>query len=87
MSAMVKRKQLNQEEVIKAQALLNKVPVRLVRVDRKKALQIALQFNIYAYDAYFIQCAIEYSCPLMTLDRRMISIAKDLNIQLLEVRL
>ncbi len=83
---MVKRKQLNREEVIEAQLLLNKVPVRLVSVNRKDALNIAVRFNIYAYDAYFLQCAIEYSCPLMTLDRKMISVAKELNIQLLEVR-
>ena len=83
LSAMVKRKQLTHEEALKAQKLMNNIPVRLLAVDIQESLKIALKFNIYTYDAYFLQCAIKQACPLLTLDKRMRQVAKELNIQLL----
>ncbi len=38
----------------------------------------------YAYDVYFLQCALHLSCPLITLDTRMKQVAYDLNIKVLE---
>ena len=53
-------------------------------IDISQSLKLAMDFNIYAYDAYFLQCAINQSCPLLTLDKGMKKVAKQLNIQLLE---
>ncbi len=37
--------------------------------DRLKYLTtLALRFNIYAYDAYYLQCCIENKLPLLSLD-------------------
>jgi len=47
-------------------------------------LTLAIQFNIYAYDAYFLQCAKSLSRPLFTLDKQMKQVATELNIELLE---
>ena len=85
LSAMVKRKQLTHEEALEAQKLIDLIPVRLLNVDIRESLKIALEFNIYTYDAYFLQCAINHSSPLLTLDKRMKQVAKELNIQLIEV--
>ena len=82
--AMVKRKQLTDKEAMSALKTVNSIPVRLVSVDIPKALKIALKYNIYAYDAYFLQCAIELSYPLITLDKKMKKVALDLNIKVLE---
>jgi predicted nucleic acid-binding protein len=60
------------------------IPVRLVSVDIQKALKIALEHNIYAYDAYFLQCAKKLSLPLLTLDRRMKKVAHTLNLDVME---
>jgi len=84
LTAMVKRKQLTDKEAVAALQTVNKIPVRLVSVDIQKALKLALKHNIYAYDAYFLQCAKDLSCPLMTLDKRMKKVAYDLNIEVLE---
>jgi predicted nucleic acid-binding protein len=84
LSAMIKRKQLTEEEALNAQATASKIPVRLVNVDILSALKLAIEFNIYAYDAYFLQCAKSMSCPLLTLDKKMKQVAKILNIQVLE---
>lgn len=84
LSAIVKRKQLTQDEALQAINIAQAIPVELIPVDITKALQLALQFNIYAYDAYFLQSALTLNCPLLTLDRKMKDVAKQLNISVLE---
>lgn len=84
LSAMVKRRKLSEAEALKVERFANAIPVRLVQVDIHASLQIALQHNIYAYDAYFLQCARMYSHPLLTLDRRMKQVAIELDIKVLE---
>lgn len=84
LSAMVKRKKLTKAEALEAENITNRIPVRLVSVDIHHSLQIAVEHNIYAYDAYFLQCAKGYSFPLLTLDKRMKQVAEQLGIQILE---
>ena len=84
LSAMIKRKQITQKEALNAQESINTIPVRLMSIDILQALKLAIDYNIYAYDAYFLQCAINQSCPLLTLDKGMKKVAKELNIQILE---
>jgi predicted nucleic acid-binding protein len=84
LSAMVKRKQITQKEAVSVLGIANQIPVRLTKVDIPQALKLALDFNIYAYDAYFLHCAKALSCPLITLDNRMKQVATNLNIELLE---
>ena len=84
LSAMIKRKQLTNDEALSAQSTASTIPVRLISIDIHKSLKLAMEFNIYAYDAYFLQCAKSMSCPLMTLDKRMKKVASELNIDLLE---
>ena len=84
LSAMIKRKRISYEEALSAFEITNLLPVRLVSIDIQKALKIAFEFNIYAYDAYFLQCAKSFACPLITLDKRMKQVAIDMNINLLE---
>ena len=84
LSAIVKRKQLSQPQALCALELAQAIPVRLVQANINQSLEIVLNFNIYAYDAYFLQCAISLSCPILTLDKRMSDVAKQLNISVLE---
>ena len=84
LSAMVKRKQITDVEAMSALATANNIPVRLQSVDIQKALKLAIEFNIYAYDAYFIQCAKAMSCPLLTLDRKMRQVSIKLGIEIIE---
>jgi predicted nucleic acid-binding protein len=84
LSAMVKRKKITKREALSTQGTANLIPVRLVEVNISKALEIALKFNIYAYDAYFLQTAQALSRPLMTLDKRMMQVANEMNLEILE---
>ncbi len=84
LSAMIKRKQITHDEALSAQRTASLIPVRLISIDIKQALKLAIKFNIYAYDAYFLQCAKAMSIPLITLDKRMKQVAAKLSIEVLE---
>lgn len=84
LSAMIKRKQITHDEALSTQIAANLIPIRLISIDIQQALKLAIEFNIYAYDAYFLQCARAMSCPLITLDKRMSQVASKLNIEVLE---
>ena len=84
LSAMLKRKQITKDEALSAQKAASVIPVRLINIDVLSALKLAIECNIYAYDAYFLHCAKSLSHPLITLDKRMRKIAIELNIEVLE---
>lgn len=59
--------------------------VVLNRLDKlKAALDIAIKFNLYAYDAYFLECAENLRSPLLTLDLGMQKVAREIGIAILE---
>ena len=84
LSAMIKRKQIDKAEAISIFSITQKIPVMLVKVDIPKALSIALTHNIYAYDAYFLQCAIAASCSILSLDKKLTEVAQEMNIEVME---
>jgi len=85
LSAMFKKRRLEPEELLSVWDTTQQIPVDLRNVNIREALKIASQFNIYAYDAYFLECAISLRSPLITLDRRMAEVAQSLGIQIMEV--
>lgn len=84
LTAMMKKKLLKKEEVESAWEVIQQIPVDLRQIDIKLALRIAVKFNLYAYDAYFLKCAESLRCPLLTLDSRMQRIARVMGIRVLE---
>jgi predicted nucleic acid-binding protein len=58
--------------------------VDLRQTDIKSALKIAINHNIYAYDAYFLECAVNLRSPLLTLDLGMQRVAREIGITILE---
>ncbi|MBW1670425.1 MAG: type II toxin-antitoxin system VapC family toxin [Deltaproteobacteria bacterium] len=84
LTAMVKKRVLDPNEVISAWNTVQTIPVELRRIDIQAALELAVRFNIYAYDAYFIECALNLRCPMLTLDHRMKMVARDIGIRILE---
>ncbi len=84
LSAMIKRKQITPDEALSAQKAASLIPVRLISIDIQQALKLSIEFDIYAYDAYYLQCARAMSRPLVTLDKCMKQVATQLNIEVLE---
>ena len=84
LTAMLKKGVLQADEVASSWEIVQHIPVDLRHINIKAALKIATQFNIYAYDAYFLECADSLRSPLLTLDRGMKRVAKKMGITILE---
>ena len=84
-SAMFKRNRLKIEEAQKGLTIFNGIPLRYIEPDFVKVLKLSKQTNMYAYDAYFLDCAIRHKAPLLTLDKKLRVYAQDINVETLEV--
>ena len=84
-SAMFKRNRLSIEEAQKGLLIFSGIPLRYIEPDFVKVLHLAKETNMYAYDAYFLDCAIRHKAPLLTLDKKLRTAANDLGIETLEV--
>jgi len=60
------------------------IPIELLSIDIAEALKIAWKYNIYAYDAYYLEAAKRLALPLVSLDVNMRNQARDLGITVLE---
>jgi predicted nucleic acid-binding protein len=84
LSSLVRRELVAEKHLSAVWDATARVPIELKTIDVKSALLLAGHFRIYAYDAYFLQCAIETKSPLLSLDRGMRHVAKELNIHTVE---
>ena len=84
-SAMIKRRRLTLAQAQEGLRIFHTVPLRYMKVDLAHALSLAHQSGLRAYDAYFLDCASRHAAPLLTLDRDLKQVAKDIGIRLLEV--
>ena len=84
LSAMLKRQQINWQQTQLSLDIYRQIPIRLVPVDLKDALEYVERFGLYAYDAYLLVCAVKQHTPLLTLDQELKRAARQLGIKLLE---
>jgi predicted nucleic acid-binding protein len=84
-SAMLKR---NRIDIIQAKSCLNayrEIPIKFYEVNLDQSLNLVAELQIYAYDAYLIQCARQLNTSLLTLDNGLCLAAKSLGIEVLEL--
>ncbi|NLX14336.1 MAG: type II toxin-antitoxin system VapC family toxin [Phycisphaerales bacterium] len=84
-SAMLKQRRLALAEAQRGLRIFHAIPLRFAKVDLSKAITIAHQTKIYAYDAYFLDCAVRRAAPLLTLDRGLARAALKIGVKLLEI--
>lgn len=84
-SSMFKQGRFDLNEAKKGLAIFQSIPIRYLEVDFFNAMSLAKQTNSYAYDVYFLDCALRYSTPLLTLDRKLKETAQNLGVKILEV--
>ena len=84
-SAMFKQGRLDIKEAKKGLKIFESVPLQYTKTDFFNSILIAKQKNMYAYDAYLLDCSIRMSAPILTLDKKLKSVAKSLNIHVIEV--
>lgn len=84
-SAMFKQNRLTLEDAQKGLLIFRRIPLRYIDSDFFQVVKISQQSNIYAYDAYFLDCAIRHKAPLLTLDRKLKAAAQKINIETMEI--
>jgi len=84
-SSMFKQNRFDLDEAKKGLTIFSSIPLRFIETDFFNSISLAKQANMYAYDAYFLDCALRYSAPLLTLDRRLKETAQKFGIKTLEV--
>jgi predicted nucleic acid-binding protein len=82
---MFKRNRLSIKEAQKGLSIFGSIPLRYIEPDFEKVLHLSKATNMYAYDAYFLDCAIRHKAPLLTLDKKLKAAANSLNLVALEV--
>ena len=83
LTAWMRNRLLDRDEILAAWTAVQAIPVKLRALEIEAALRIASQLEIYAYDAYVIECALASRSPLLTLDRRLKAIAGDFGVEIL----
>jgi predicted nucleic acid-binding protein len=83
--AGVRRRRISPAVLLEVWASYRKVPVRLAEIAVARALEIAVEFKVYAYDAYVLEAARAERLPLLTLDRALAHVARRLGLKLMEV--
>jgi predicted nucleic acid-binding protein len=81
----MKRKAITEADAVSVVEAYGQMSIRLLEVDITDAVKLASKHAIYAYDAYVLQCAIDVDGHLLTLDSRMLQVAKVVGIKTLEV--
>ncbi|MCX6360756.1 MAG: type II toxin-antitoxin system VapC family toxin [Armatimonadetes bacterium] len=84
-SAMLKRHRVGLAATLAGADAMGRIPMRLLPVDMRAALIIAADHGLYAYDAYFVECALMLGAPLITLDRRLQEAARRAGARTVEV--
>jgi predicted nucleic acid-binding protein len=68
---LYRRRRITEEQVLEAYKIYTSIPIRTVNVNIEKALKIACKYNLYAYDAYYLEIAHRLKLPLITFDELM----------------
>ena len=84
-SAMVKKRRINAKQAVSSVRIFNKIPIRYLDIDLEQSLKIACRLNIYAYDAYYICCALKHKFPILSLDQTLSRAAQKAGVKTMEV--
>jgi predicted nucleic acid-binding protein len=85
-SAMFKRSKIALEQAIAALGAYQQIPIRFSDIELDAALELSARLNIYAYDAYFIACALKHKSPLISLDGALLQAAQRAGVTITEVK-
>ena len=84
-TAMIKQRRIEVAEAQRGLEIFRSVPIRYVEVDLANVVSIAAEANIYAYDAYFLECATRCGAPLLTLDLSLRRVANRIGLGLIHL--
>ena len=85
-SALLKKRRITLDQTFRALAVYAGIAIRFYEVSLKEAMSLCVKANLYAYDAYFIACALRLKSPLLSLDESLLSAAAELGVSTMKVR-
>jgi len=77
---LYRKQKIAENELLEAYRNFTLIPIRNIKIDIEKALEIACINKIYAYDAYYLEIASRLKIPLITFDETMKRVAFNLKI-------
>ena len=86
-AAGVKRPRLTEDRARQLMTDFESVRIRELTIDIKRAVDLGLEFGIYAYDAYILEAARASGFPLLALDGPLQKHARKLGLSLVELDL
>jgi len=85
LSAMFKKNRISLSDAQKIFEIFQEIPIQYVPNHMAQSLSISYSYQIYAYDAYFIDCAVRHAAPLLTLDKQLKKYATQHGCSVMEV--
>ncbi len=85
LSRMFKRKRIGLDTAERAVNAYFKIPIVSVEIDLPSAVRLSHRLNVYAYDAYVIDCALKRNAPLISLDGGLLEACRRANVEIIEV--
>jgi predicted nucleic acid-binding protein len=84
LTRMMKKKVIvSKEQMIELIKNFKLIPIKFLDIDLEKTLEIAWNYKIYAYDAFYLEIAKRLQLPLITFDSGMRKIANELGLNVL----
>lgn len=84
LSAMLKKRRVDFEMIRKLIRYYSEIQITFVNPDLENSLKISNQLKIYAYDAYFLDCALRFKLPILS-DKGLNMAARKINLKTIEV--
>ncbi len=75
LSAMLRRGRILTEVARSMFETFETIPIRYLPVEFGNALQLCGEHHLYAYDAYYLDCAQRHYVPILSLDKRLRQVA------------
>ncbi|MCP5019861.1 MAG: type II toxin-antitoxin system VapC family toxin, partial [Ketobacter sp.] len=85
-SRMFKRQRIDLFAAEKALQEYSKIPILGVEIDLTSAVRLSHKLNVYAYDAYVIDCALKRGVPLISLDGGLLEACRRAKVEIIEVK-
>jgi predicted nucleic acid-binding protein len=85
-SAMLRRNRISLTQARAALSAYENIPIQFYEVDLISTLKLCHAYNLYAYDAYVLECALKFKAPLLTLDTSLATIAGKAGVNVLEIQ-
>ena len=84
-SRMFKRRRVSLDTALEALGAYAQIPIARMDIDLRSAVRLSHELNLYAYDAYVMDCALRRDAPLISLDGGLLEACRRAQVKIIEV--